>query len=113
MKTTAAVILLYGLIILVGGILGHHEKGSMASLIAGLVCGSLLISSAWVTFKKKAWGEYAALVLIFLLDAFFTYRFVTTHKFLPTGLLSILSLGVLFLLTTIIRRRGCTTNKCR
>jgi uncharacterized membrane protein (UPF0136 family) len=104
MKTTAAVILLYGLVILIGGIMGHHEKGSLASLISGLVCGGLLLGTSWVIFNKKAWGEYAALLLVFLLDGFFTYRFITTHKFLPSGLLSILSLGVLFFLAFVMRR---------
>lgn len=105
MKITATIVLLYALLILIGGIFGHQEKGSIASLISGIVFGTLLFGASLVTFKGKIWGEYIALILIFLLDAFFTYRFIATHKFMPAGLLSLISLGTLFIMALIIKRR--------
>lgn len=105
MKITGIIVLLYALLILVGGIFGHQEKGSIASLVSGLVFGILLLGTALATFKKKIWGEFSALILIFILDGFFTYRFIKTQSFLPAGLLSLISLGVLLLLALIIKKR--------
>lgn len=105
MRATGTIILLYGLIILVGGFFGHYKSGSNASLISGLVFGILLLGSAYATFKKKPLGEYAALVLTFILDGFFTYRYITGRQFLPAGLLCLISLFVLFILAMILKRR--------
>lgn len=104
----AIIVLVYGLLILVGGIIGHWQAGSMASLLSGLIFGSLLIVASWGMFKSKPWGVWSALFLTFLLDAFFSYRLLITKKFMPSGLLSLISLGVLLLLALSIRKRART-----
>lgn len=96
--------LIYGIIILVGGIMGHLKAASKASLISGLVFGLLLIITSVFLFRKAQWGLISALLLTFFLDAFFTYRFFTTMKFLPSGLMSLLSLVVLISLALISRK---------
>ncbi|MBS0649141.1 MAG: TMEM14 family protein [Verrucomicrobia bacterium] len=97
---------LYGLLMLVGGLIGHAQ-GSTASLISGGIFGILLLIAAGCMFKKSLYvkGTYFALILTLLLDAFFTYRFLTTMKFMPPGLLSLISLGVLLLLVLHIRQK--------
>lgn len=88
------IVLLYGIIILVGGIIGHLKAGSRASLICGLLFGLLLLAAAWGMFKNKRWGEYLALIVSAILIAFFAFRYLNTSHFMPAGLLSLVSLGV-------------------
>jgi uncharacterized membrane protein (UPF0136 family) len=100
------IVALYGLLILIGGIIGHIKAGSNASLVMGVVFGLLLLLSSGGMFSKKYFkkGVYFALVLTLILDAFFTYRFLTTMKFMPAGLLVLVSLGVIASLITYLRR---------
>ncbi len=88
------IMLLYGIIILVGGIVGHLKAGSKASLISGLLFGLLLFAATWGMFRNKRWGDYLALITSALLIAFFAFRYVHTSNFLPAGLLAVASLGV-------------------
>ncbi len=96
-------VFIYAVFILIGGILGHARSGSMASLVSGLVFGILLLVAAGGMLAKKKWGTYFATFLTFILTLFFTYRFFITFKFMPPGLLSLISLGILILL--IIRTK--------
>ncbi len=97
MKMTGWIVFTYALIVLAGGIAGYFKAGSSASLIMGSVFGLLLIGSAWIILKKKMVGEYCALGLLILLDAFFIFRYLRTFHFLPAGLMSLLSLAVLII----------------
>jgi uncharacterized membrane protein (UPF0136 family) len=94
----AFIVLIYSILILVGGFIGHAKAGSTASLVWGLVFGFLLLVAAGGMLRRRLWGTYLAIILTLILDGFFTYRFLTTHNFMPAGLLSILSLVVLLLL---------------
>lgn len=97
----------YGILILVGGLIGHAKAASTASLVMGILFGVLLLIAAGCMFSKRNYlkGTYFALVLTFVLDAFFSYRYISSMKFLPSGLLSLISLGVLLLLVTHIRQK--------
>lgn len=100
----AVIVLIYAILILVGGIIGHAKAASLASLISGIVFGLLLLGCAIALFAKKRWGVYASLVVTFVLDGFFTYRFLKTHVFMPAGLLSLISLVVLIYLAKSITK---------
>jgi|SRR5579864_4489042 uncharacterized membrane protein (UPF0136 family) len=97
---------LYGILILMGGIIGHIKAGSTASLVMGVVFGLLLLLSSGGMFSKKYFTKsvYFALILTLLLDAFFSYRFLATMKFMPSGLLALVSLGVMASLIAYLRR---------
>ncbi len=101
----ALIVLIYGLAILVGGIVGHQKAGSAASLICGIVFGTLLIFAAIGMFRKKSWG-YFALFLTLILDSFFTYRYIKTGAFLPAGLLALVSLALLLTLALSLKNRS-------
>lgn len=103
MKKTAYIFLIYSILVLIGGYIGHL-KGSQASLIAGSISGALLLANAFWMFKGKINSLYTALMLTFVLDAFFTYRFVKTHAFMPGGMMSLISFGVMFILVTQVSR---------
>lgn len=100
------IVALYGILILIGGIIGHIKAGSNASLVMGVTFGFLVLLSSGGMFSKKLFKKsvYLALILTLLLDAFFSYRFLATMKFMPSGLLAVVSLGVLVSLVSYLRR---------
>lgn len=97
-------VLTYGLIILLGGLIGHYKTASQASLYSGLIFGALLISSALGMYAKRNWTAYAALALTLILDGFFTYRYALTGQFLPSGLLSLISLAMLITQAKLLKK---------
>lgn len=104
MKVTATIVFVYGLLIALGGIMGFVKGGSNASLISGSVFGLALLLSAYFISKGKIAAQYVALVLTFILDGIFTYRFAKTLHFFPAGFLSLASLAVLIVIALKIRR---------
>lgn len=104
MKKIGILTLIYGVIILIGGWIGHVKAGSQASLIMGLVFAILLILCAFLSFKGKQLGAFGALLLTLVLDGFFTYRFIVTKKWMPPGMMSLVSLLTLLLLALLIQR---------
>jgi uncharacterized membrane protein (UPF0136 family) len=104
MKVTATIVFVYGLLIALGGLMGFVKGGSSASLISGSVFGLALLLSAYFISKGKIAAQYVALMLTFILDGIFTYRFAKTLHFFPTGFLSLASLAVLIVIALKIRR---------
>jgi uncharacterized membrane protein (UPF0136 family) len=104
MKVTATIVCVYGLLIMMGGILGYVKGCSNASLISGGSFGIALLICAFFISKGKIVAQYVALALTFLLDGIFTYRFAKTLHFFPTGFLSLLSLAVLIVIALKIRK---------
>jgi uncharacterized membrane protein (UPF0136 family) len=105
MKLTGWIVLVYALLILIGGIIGHIKAASTASLVMGIVFGVLLTGSAFLIFKRKKSGLYSALALSLLLDLFFTYRFVDKLKFFPSAFLSIVSLAMIVILALELKKQ--------
>jgi uncharacterized membrane protein (UPF0136 family) len=105
MKKSAHLVLLYGVIILIGGLIGHYKTASTASLYSGLIFGVLLIASSLGIYMKKVWAAYAALLLTLILDGFFTYRYALTGNFMPSGLLSLISLIMLLIQAKLLKKR--------
>ena len=97
MKAPGIVILLYGLLVLGGGIIGYTASGSMASLIAGSAFGLGLLASGLGVLRGKNMGFIIAPTLTVLLTAFFGYRFVQSGEFMPSGLMVALGLVALVL----------------
>lgn len=104
MKVTATIVFVFGLLIVLGGLLGYAKSSSHASLISGSLFGIILIITAHFISKGKIAAQYIALVSTFLLDAIFTYRFAKTLHFFPAGFLSLASLAVLIVVALKIRR---------
>ncbi len=104
-KKTTWVIFAYALCILIGGITGYYRSGSKISLISGVLSGVLLLISSGLMFQKKASGNWITLFLAIILEGVFTLRFAKTLNFLPSGLLSLLSLVVIILVALKIGKR--------
>lgn len=82
--------------------MGHWKAGSQASLVSGLVFGSSLLLSAYLTRSSKKIlakvGRYGGLLLTFLLYGFFVYRFSLSRKLAPAGIMALVSFATLLLL---------------
>lgn len=105
MKPAAWVVMFYGIITLIGGVMGHLKSMSTASLIMGGIFGIMLILASIGMFKNKLFSAYFAILLTLVLDAFFTYRFFLTYKFFPAGFMSILSLVVLIVMINLLNKQ--------
>jgi len=97
MRAPGIVILLFGLLVLGGGIIGYITAGSMASLVAGSAFGLGLLASGLGVSKGKKMGFLLAPLLTLLLTAFFGYRFAQSGEFVPSGLMGVIGLVALVL----------------
>lgn len=104
MKVTATLVFVYGLLITLGGLFGFIKGGSNISLISGGSFGISLLIAAHFISQGKIIAQYFALVLTFLLDGIFTYRFAKTLQFFPAGFLSLTSLLVLIVIALKVRK---------
>lgn len=95
-KTIAT--LLYGLFVLVGGVMGYLKAGSNVSLIAGVSCGLLLLASGGLMYKELLPGWIGAIVVTLALTGFFSYRFFLSYAIWPAGVMAIVSILMLGLL---------------
>jgi len=95
MKKSGYTVSIYALMVLLGGIMGYVKVNSLVSLGAGIGFAIALVFSAWGLFKEKAIGFYSSFVLTVILLTFFAMRYLQSYKFMPAGLMCILSVFVL------------------
>lgn len=91
-------LLLYGFLLLIGGIIGYIKSDSLASLIMGTSCSFLVSFAALAILSNKEWGYYLAQIVVTALFLFFAYRFSISFKVMPGGILALLSLATCLLL---------------
>jgi uncharacterized membrane protein (UPF0136 family) len=99
-RATALLVIFFGILTLVGGLMGYVSASSLPSLIAGSLAGTLLIISGIAMWKRSVLGYFAACALCVILLIFFGNRFWQTGKLMPPGLMTFASLGVFILLIT-------------
>ncbi len=75
-KIALAVMALYGLVTIAGGILGYVQKTSYHSVISGSIAGLLLLGCALGMFRKPFWSSLGALIVSLALGGFFISRVV-------------------------------------
>jgi len=97
------IVLVYGLLVLAGGIMGYVKAKSLPSIIMGIIFGVFIIWSSTIMYKGDPLGTYLSLAASLILAAFFAMRFRVTKKFMPAGLMIILS--VISVITLLIRLR--------
>ncbi len=83
----------YGLLALVGGILGYTRGNSKISLISGGICGSLLIAGGVMEWQGIPWGLILATGVAILLVIVFIIRLIKTRKLMPALLMIIAGLA--------------------
>ncbi|WP_009634366.1 TMEM14 family protein [Synechocystis sp. PCC 7509] len=88
----------YGVLALIGGIIGYVQAQSKASLISGSISGLLLIVAGVMQLQGQEAGLILATVITSVLLIVFAIRLTKTRKFMPAGLMSLLgivSLGLM------------------
>jgi uncharacterized membrane protein (UPF0136 family) len=75
-KVAATLIALYGVLSMVGGIIGYVKANSTASLATGVPAGAILVFSAIGIFYNPRPSLVAALVVALLIGGFFGSKLV-------------------------------------
>jgi uncharacterized membrane protein (UPF0136 family) len=103
MRTVALYEMLFGIITLVGGIIGFVTADSIISLIAGLAAGLILVGAALKMQKGSRVGLYVCLIVSLALLVQFGMKFFTPEfKWMPAGVMAILSILSLLLLIILL-----------
>lgn len=104
MRTVALYEMLFGLITVVGGVIGFVTADSMESLIAGGAAGLALLFTGFTMQKGSRTGMYIALVISLLLLGQFgrKFFFIDGTPFMPAGLMSIMSIISLILIVLVL-----------
>ena len=91
MHNTAIEIWVYGVMMMLGGVIGFVKVGSKASLISGVGMGLALLASGFGVWSGSYNSIVVAEVIATLLVVLFAIRFAKTRRFMPAGMLAILS----------------------
>jgi uncharacterized membrane protein (UPF0136 family) len=96
----------FGAITLGGGIQGFIGKGSLPSLIAGGLCGLLLLVSGWLVHTQKTTpGLILGLVVTLGLAGMFLPKFLKGAPLWPAGVEGILgAIGVVLTVLAFLKR---------
>jgi len=98
MKFNAIIVLIYGLMVLLGGLVGYLLADSLPSLIMGSICGAFLFASGIGLYRTSILAFFTALTVSGLLTLFFTFRYFQTYKMVPSGMMAAFSIIVFLLL---------------
>ncbi|MBH8575579.1 hypothetical protein I8752_21725 [Nostocaceae cyanobacterium CENA369] len=82
----------YGILAIVGGIIGYIQANSKVSLLSGSISGLLLIIAAYCQFQGQGWALILAAFITAVLVVVFAFRLAKTRKFMPAGLMTILGM---------------------
>jgi len=97
--------IVFGLLTIVGGVIGYVKAGSTASIIAGAISGIALIVAAYLLPGNVALGLILAGAVSILLAARFIPAFMKTGKAMPAGLMAVLSaIGVVIAIVAWIKK---------
>jgi uncharacterized membrane protein (UPF0136 family) len=104
MRTIALYEMLYGILTIVGGIIGYSTTGYWEPLVAGLAAGVMLIGGALKMQKGARSGIFTTLFVTVLLLAYGIYRMTEDGTFMPGGVMIILSaISVLLLFALLVQ----------
>jgi uncharacterized membrane protein (UPF0136 family) len=97
--------IVFGLLTIVGGVIGYVKAGSTASIIAGAISGIALLVAAFLLPGNLALGLIIAGLVSVLLAGRFIPAFMKTGNLMPAGLMAALSLiGVIMAIVAWIKK---------
>lgn len=88
-------LLVYGVIAIIGGIIGFTKSQSKASIISGSISGAGLLIAGAATAQNQEWGKIVGMAISALLVIVFIVRLIKTKKFMPAGLMILGGVGTL------------------
>jgi uncharacterized membrane protein (UPF0136 family) len=80
-------LLVYGVVAIIGGIIGFVKSQSKASIISGSISGVGLLVSGIAAAQSQEWGKITGMAIAALLVIVFVVRLIKTKKFMPAGLM--------------------------
>ena len=104
MNTPALTALVYGALVFAGGWVGYKKAGSRPSLISASLSAAVLLIAATLSFSGISAGNVLAMAVALVLLVFFGYRFAKGGKFMPAGLMTVVSLATLVVLWALRSR---------
>jgi uncharacterized membrane protein (UPF0136 family) len=97
--------IVFGLLTIVGGVMGYLKAGSTASLIAGSISGILLLVAAFLLPNSLALGLALAAVVSIALAGRFIPAFMKTGQVMPAGLMAVLSvIGIIMAVLAWVKK---------
>ncbi len=104
MQTTAIIVWAYGVLMAVGGVIGYLKVRSKASLILGLGFGLMLLASGYGVWRGSTRSLVSAVVIAALLLVLFAIRLAKTRRFMPSGVLAVLSLAAVIIFGLALKK---------
>src|SRR5438477_9887597 len=105
MEAAKIYFVIFGILTVVGGVVGYIKAGSVASIIAGSITGVLLLVAAFLLPEHRAIGLATALIVSLLLAAQFVPKFLKTGRVMPAGMMSILSaIGIIAVIVAWVKK---------
>jgi len=97
--------IIFGVLTILGGIMGYVKAGSTISIIAGSISGILLIIAAFLLPEHRMFGVILGLLVSLLLAGQFVPKFVRTGRIMPAGMMTILSaIGIFMAVAAWLRK---------
>lgn len=104
MRTIALYEMLFGILTIIGGIVGYSTTGLIEPLIAGIAAGVVLVGAALKMQKGARSGVFTALIVTLLLLGYAIMRLLDDGTFMPGGVMVILAgLSLLLLLALLVQ----------
>src|SRR5437763_16886101 len=87
---------IYAILLAVGGLIGYFKAGSRPSLIAGMLSAVAAFAAMGLSVGRSQLGPPLGMLLSIVLFVLFGYRYaIKTGKFMPSGLLAVVSFVVM------------------
>jgi len=87
---------IYAVLLGVGGVMGFVKARSHASLITGILSAIFAVVALVLSLMGNTWGFPLGTILAITLFILFGYRYaIHNRKFMPSGMLAVVSLVVL------------------
>ncbi|MFL6520895.1 MAG: TMEM14 family protein [Chthoniobacterales bacterium] len=97
--------IVFGLLTIVGGVIGYVKAGSTISIISGAIAGIALIVAAFLLPGNTALGLIIAGLVSILLAGRFIPHFMKSGKIMPDALMAALSaIGVVVAIVAWIKK---------
>jgi uncharacterized membrane protein (UPF0136 family) len=97
--------IVFGVLTIVGGIMGYAKAGSVASIIAGLITGILLLVAAFLLPEHFAAGLITAFIVSIFLALYFIPKLLQTGRVMPAGIMSLLSvIGIIVAIVAWVKK---------
>jgi uncharacterized membrane protein (UPF0136 family) len=98
MKMTGGIVLGYGVVVMLGGLIAYLTADSWVSLFTGTVAGAALVAGGMGIMRKSIYAYLVSLAVTSMLAVFFIFRYIQTEKMMPAGMMTGISVLVLLLL---------------